>query len=75
MSGPTAPVSVPEIAPNNLPAVEKGETAHEVPHVEPNPSTPLGASNQPATNREQPKVSLPDYRYDGGKDPYREPLK
>lgn len=63
----TANVSVPEIAPNNLPMVEEGEVVHSVPHVETKTETP-----QP-TIRED-KVSLPDYRYQDGKDPYREPL-
>ena len=77
----TTPTSVPEIPPANLPMIEppsaqgfggakKGEVAHEVPHTE------LTTDNrQPTTNQERPKVSLPDYRYEGGKDPYREPLK
>lgn len=69
-------ISVPEIPPENLPMVEKGEIAHDVPHIESTPSTTLGASNQPAPAvPSQPKVPLPDYRYPGGKDPYREPLK
>ncbi|MDP3874912.1 MAG: hypothetical protein Q8Q22_00110 [bacterium] len=59
----TSASSVPEIAPTNLPMVEKGETAYSVPHVE-----------QPNASPAQPKVPLPDYRYQDGKDPYREPL-
>lgn len=63
------PTDIPAIPPIILPMVEKGEVAHTVPHIEqPNPSTPLGASNQT-------KVSLPDYRYESGKDPYRESPK
>lgn len=72
--------SVPEIPPTNLPMVEKGEVAHEVPHVEQpviTPTTPIPPPSttppQPQTKLE-PKASLPDYRYPGGKDPYREPL-
>jgi hypothetical protein len=30
---------------------------------------------KPETNTDQEKVSLPDYRYSNGKDPYREPLQ
>jgi len=60
------PITVPEIPPTTLPMIEKGETAHDVPHSE------------PTINQEQPKaekVSLPDYRYPDGQDPYREALK
>ena len=77
----TSKISTPEIPPANLPMVEEGEVAHEVPHVEstinpPPPKATEGQSNQQSTiNQEQAKVSLPDYRYEGGKDPYREPLK
>ena len=60
-----APTSagVPEIPPTNLPMIEPGEVAHEVPQIEPKTLSgkPMG-------------VPLPDYRYEGGKDPYREPL-
>jgi hypothetical protein len=52
--------SVNQSTPVNLPMVEKGETAHDVPHTE------------PAKNPGQ--VSIPDYRYSAGKDPYKEPL-
>lgn len=85
----TTKTVAPETTPANLPMVEPGEVVHSVPHVEPNPSTTLpqqssgqvGASNPPVPTTpaqikpEQPNVSIPDYRYDGGKDPYREPLK
>ena len=67
-----ASTSVPEIPPANLPMVEKGEVVHDVPHVE------LTTENQRPAVQEQLKkdtVSLPDYRYPDGKDPYREPLK
>lgn len=81
-SGELEKPTVPEIPPTNLPMVEKNEVAHDVVHIEPttNPSTPLGASKQPTTNQEQPKseqskVSVPDYRYPGGADPYREPTQ
>lgn len=59
-----APTSVPEIPPINLPMVERGEVAHDVPHVE-----------HPPEIKPEPKAPLPDYRYPDGKDPYREPLK
>ena len=48
-----------------LPMIEKGEVVHDIPHVE----------EPPKIKAEQTKVSLPDYRYAEGKDPYREPLK
>ncbi|MFZ2484610.1 MAG: hypothetical protein WAX80_01100 [Minisyncoccia bacterium] len=69
---PVATLSVPEIAPDNLPMVEKGEVAHSVPHVE-----QTTHDSRQTTNQEQPKVQtpLPDYRYPDSKDPYREPLK
>ncbi|KKT14414.1 MAG: hypothetical protein UW83_C0035G0003 [Parcubacteria group bacterium GW2011_GWD1_44_9] len=71
-----APVSVPpssaqgfgramEIPPTILPMVEKGEVAHDVKPMQPARQDLAGS---------QPKVSLPDYRYPDGKDPYREPL-
>lgn len=52
--------SKPETPHENLPMVEPGEVAHEVPHVE-----------QPKTGKPQ-MVQTPNYA--GGKDPYREPL-
>ncbi len=56
----------PEIAPEIHPMIEKGEKAHSVPHQEPPPTRQdLASSN----------VTLPDYRYPGGKDPYREPTQ
>lgn len=64
-----ASASVPEIPPTNLPMVEAGEVAHEVPHVQPARQDLAGSTSN------QPNVSIPDYRYEGGKDPYREPLK
>ncbi|MBI1974532.1 MAG: hypothetical protein HYS51_01625 [Candidatus Zambryskibacteria bacterium] len=74
--------AVPEIKPDihpmtRLPApeaagnggqVEPGEAAHDVPHQQPTIS-----DRQHATNS-TPKVSVPDYRYPHGKDPYREPI-
>ena len=51
----------------NLPMVEPGEIVHEVSHVE----SGIKSSTIPEANN-QPKVSLPDYRYPDGKDPYRE---
>lgn len=74
----------PEIAPQNLPMIEEGEVAHEVPHVEAPapvaaqaPTTPTPAVPTPAAKPETPakvQVATPDFRYPTGKDPYREPL-
>jgi hypothetical protein len=65
--------SLPEIAPNNLPMVEKGETAHDVPHLE---QTSDGKQPMPPIKQEPPaQQPPPDYRYPNNKDPYREPLK
>lgn len=49
----------PEIAPEIHPVIEKGEVVHDV-----KPST-FGEKKE--------KANLPDYRYPGGVDPYREP--
>ncbi|OHA91595.1 MAG: hypothetical protein A2758_00595 [Candidatus Zambryskibacteria bacterium RIFCSPHIGHO2_01_FULL_49_18] len=74
-----APVAVPEIPPANLPMVEKGETAHEVPHVEiTNPKLQITDNNQNPTSKPQtaqiPVNEPPKFKYPGGADPYREPL-
>lgn len=87
--------AVPEVPPANLPVIEPGEVAHQVPHVEvplpplappksasavstPPPTPTLAEEPQPqVTKREEiptPSASVPDYRYPGGTDPYREPL-
>lgn len=65
--------SVPEIAPEIHPMVEAGEVAHNVPRTE----EPVMILNKKDAEQmtKQPDVSLPDYRYPTGKDPYREPLK
>ncbi len=77
-----SPVSGLGIPSSNLPMVEAGEVAHEVPHVEQIPisqPTPQAVTppQTPAPEKKSapPNVTIPDYRYDGGKDPYREPLK
>lgn len=73
---PVTSASVPEIPPVNLPMVEKGEVAHDVKPVETSiPPSPIPPP-QSEMKSEQPKekVPLPDYRYEAGKDPYREPL-
>ncbi len=64
---PQAPQNTPVPAtiqnstpPANLPMIENGEVAHD--------TTP----NTVSENKQQ--VSTPDYRYQGGKDPYKEPL-
>lgn len=78
------PVSVPEIAPVNLPMVEEGEVAHDVKSEarSKNQESGMGMQKREAGIKkqeevkiEQSKVPLPDYRYTEGKDPYREPLK
>ena len=62
--------NIPEILPTNLPMVEKGEVVHEVPHESP------ARQDLAGSGLEKPKMaSVPDYRYEKGKDPYREPLK
>lgn len=64
-----APVSVPEVAPQNLPMIEEGEKVHDVPHIEQPANVPI---QKPEA--EKPKIAVPNYKYDKGKDPYREPL-
>ena len=81
---PVTPTLTPATPPTNLPMVEKGEVVHDarlnngsvgqVPHVEQPVNTPV-TPPAPQVKPEQPKVSVPDYRYESGKDPYREPLK
>ncbi len=77
--------NLPEIAPNNLPMVEKGEIVHEVkPMTEEEKSSIKGWSRKPwsaqtpeasgGDREEQTKVSTPNYSYPNNKDPYREPL-
>jgi hypothetical protein len=65
-----------EIGPEIHPMIEKGEVAHEVPHAELVQPARQGLAGSGLAGSPGPKnVSLPDYRYPGGKDPYREPLK
>jgi len=66
----STPASIPEIPPSNLPMVEKDEVAHDVA-----PATSEVGNREYEVRKEEPKAPLPDYRYEGGKDPYREPLK
>jgi hypothetical protein len=60
------------------PPAKQSEAAREpsdgerVPHVE--PTTPPSSSTPPQIKQEEVKAPLPDYRYQEGKDPYREPL-
>lgn len=64
-----------EIALENFPMVEEGEVAHSVQasdHQQPQASKPESPNKN--IKSEWKKVSLPDYRYAKGKDPYREPL-
>ncbi|MDP2642012.1 MAG: hypothetical protein Q8P21_01840 [bacterium] len=79
---------VPEVPPANLPMIEKGEVAHDVPRIQPttNPPSPeategqddqpfdLAQGKQPTTEKLKPSVPVPDYKYPNGKDPYREPM-
>ncbi len=58
---------------SNLPMIEEGEVAHDVPHVEslqPTTSIPL-QDLKPDKSETNP---APKYTYQGGQDPYREPL-
>ena len=57
----------------NLPMVEDGEVAHEVPHVESTMNNEQLTRNA-KVEAQKSKVPVPDYRYPGGTDPYREPL-
>ena len=66
MKNQNPPALVPELAPSNLPMIEEREVAHDAPQIEPK------ALSQEI--KSEPKVSLPDYRYEGGSDPYIEPL-
>ncbi|MEX2013723.1 MAG: hypothetical protein WD897_02305, partial [Parcubacteria group bacterium] len=70
--------NVPEIPLEMHPMIEKGEMAHDIPHVEQTTD-----NRQPPVEKREPNspeppkkeaVKLPDYRYPDGKDPYREPL-
>src|SRR3989344_2677443 len=61
MKNQNPPALVPELAPSNLPMIEPTSA-----QIEPK------ALSQEA--KSEPKVSLPDYRYEGDNDPYREPL-
>lgn len=60
---------IPEIPPINLPMLEKGEAAHDI-----TPMAPAVRSKEYEVVKEKSKIPLPDYRYEGGKDPYREPI-
>ena len=53
------PPDVLEVTQEIHPMIEKGEVAHGVPHIE---------ESKP---KEPSRAPLPDYRYEGGKDPYR----
>ncbi|OHA91046.1 MAG: hypothetical protein A2832_01355 [Candidatus Zambryskibacteria bacterium RIFCSPHIGHO2_01_FULL_44_22b] len=57
----------PAIAADIHPMIEPGEVAHTV-----DSKQQIVDSGKPI--QEPPKVSVPDYRYGKGKDPYREPL-
>ena len=70
------PVLVPELVPSNLPMIEEGEVAHTVDSTQYTVDSVQPARQDLAGSqiKSEPKVSLPDYRYEGGSDPYREPL-
>ena len=64
--------SIPEIAPNNLPAVEVGETVHDAKPMTEAEKAPVG---QNQTWARKPWSAAPQtYKYPNGKDPYHEPL-
>lgn len=80
-----------ESSSTNLPMVEAGEVAHEVPHVE-MPNQEAGIKNQGVdqeasmekaeaaptaqpTEPLKPEAKPPANHYPGGKDPYREPIE
>ncbi|OHA92310.1 MAG: hypothetical protein A3J09_02430 [Candidatus Zambryskibacteria bacterium RIFCSPLOWO2_02_FULL_51_21] len=66
--------SIPELKPENLPMVEKGEMVHEVPHVEaPNPKSQI-PNNIEIPKEEKPPIQPAKSAYVGSQDPYREPL-
>lgn len=57
------PAEITALETSNLPMVEKGEVVHSVPPVE-----------QPRVEKSKLSVPVPNYAYEAGKDPYREPL-
>ncbi len=61
----------------NLPMIEEGEVAHDAPPVEAQASTPSPSVSINEVKPEKPKVevSTPNYTYQKGQDPYREPLQ
>lgn len=67
--------NIPEIAPEIHPMTQEGGVK-----TKPSSDTVLVLNKDDAkkvlgAQPPQPKVTLPDYRYEGGADPYREPLK
>lgn len=69
-------VATPELKPENLPMVEKGETAHTVEPLTHNQQPTTDSRPQITTNTQIPKEEkIPSQNaYVGGQDPYREPL-
>ena len=59
----------------NLPMVEEGEVAHDVPARTTEVVQSGGPHVEQTTDNRQPTTSVPDYRYPNDKDPYREPLQ
>ena len=70
LNKPAQPLSVsktPEIPPANLPMVEPASAQG---------SEPPARQGLASSGLDKPKMApVPDYRYPGGKDPYREPLQ
>ena len=76
MKNQNPPALVPELILSNLPMIEEGEVAHTVDSTQYTVDSVQPARQDLAGSqiKSEPKVSLPDYRYEGGSDPYREPL-
>ena len=64
---------VAEASHSNLPMVEEGEVAHDVPHVEEPAETKIEINTPEEDSK--PKLQTPNYSYHPGQDPYREPLE
>ena len=74
---PNLPVLEPDFAQSNV-VVKEGEKAHDVPAMKEEEKAPEPTLLNPEPEQPiKPRVSLsvPDYRYPSGKDPYREPIE
>lgn len=69
---PSEPASTLPNNQSNLPMVEEGELIHDVLPLERAAETIKGEGEE---EKNEQKAKLPDYRYEAGKDPYREPLQ